>query len=428
MAPLKVLISGGGIAGNALAFWLSKLGHDVTIVERFPSLRTTGLQIDLRGHGIEVLKRMGLEQSFRAKSAPEQGMQVVDSSGRRWAYFPANKSGKGIQSFTTDYEIMRGDLCRLMHDATKDRAKYIFGTSIESFEDKDGAVEVHFADGKTDRFDLVVGADGQGSRTRKIMLGPDTADAFYPLGGQYIGYFTIPRPMPEKEDYIATTYQATKRRALMVRRHNPHAVQVYMICKTNSERLKNARQKGEVREQKEALMEIFRGAGWETDKILEALKSSDDFYCEHLGLVKLDSWSRGRVTLVGDAAYCPSANTGMGTTSGIVGAYILAGEIGRHCGRPGKENTDGADNAEANLTAALKAYEEKFRPFMNQLQKGLSEDSWDMMPSGPFGVTVLNLLMGVASFFRLNLVGEWFLRENVKGWDLPEYTELRGIV
>ena len=170
MAPLKVLISGGGIAGNALAFWLSKLGHDITVVERFPSLRTTGLQIDLRGPGIEVLKRMGLEQAFRSNAAREDGIQVVDKTGRRRAYFPANKSGKGPQAFTSEFEIMRGDLCRIIYDAAKVReVSYIFATSIERFENTGDGVEVWFSNGKTERFDLLVGADGQGSHTRKMM-------------------------------------------------------------------------------------------------------------------------------------------------------------------------------------------------------------------------------------------------------------------
>lgn len=157
MAPMKVLVIGGGIAGNALTFWLSKLGHHVTVIERFPTLRATGLQIDLRGHGIEVMKRMGLEEGFRAKSAPEQGMQIVDSAGRQRGYWPVNKSGKGLQSFTTEWEIMRGDFCQLMFEVCKDRAKYIFGTSVESFEERDDldAVEVRFTDGKIDHFDLV---------------------------------------------------------------------------------------------------------------------------------------------------------------------------------------------------------------------------------------------------------------------------------
>lgn len=154
MARLKVLICGGGISGNALAYWLTKSDHDVTIVERYPDLRVTGLQVDLRGPGIEVLKLMGLNEGFRAHAAKEEGMQVVSSSGREWAYFPANKSGAGAQSFTSDYEIMRGDLTRLLHGASG--AKILFGTSIERYEDKGDCVEVVFSDGQTEQFDLYV--------------------------------------------------------------------------------------------------------------------------------------------------------------------------------------------------------------------------------------------------------------------------------
>lgn len=152
MARLKILIVGGGIAGNALAFWLSKTNHDVTVVERYPDLRVTGLQVDLRGPGIEVLKRMGLDEEFRSHAAKEQGMQVVSSSGREWAYFPANKSGKGAQSFTSDYEIMRGDLTRMLYRASN--AKFVFGTSVERYQDNGDFVEVVFSDGTTQQFDL----------------------------------------------------------------------------------------------------------------------------------------------------------------------------------------------------------------------------------------------------------------------------------
>ncbi|KAI0126192.1 hypothetical protein BJ170DRAFT_463368 [Xylariales sp. AK1849] len=428
MTGMKILISGAGIAGNALAFWLSKLGHDVTVIERFPNLRTNGLQIDLRGHGVEVLRRMGLEQVFRARSIQEQGIQVVDSSNRRRAYFPANKSGKGVQSLTTEFEIMRGDLCRLLHDATKDRARYIFGTSVESFEEKHKSVEVRLADGKTHQFDLWIGADGQGSRTRKMMLGPDADDGFIPLNGMYTGYFTTPRPIREGEEYIATAYMAPGKRGFMTRRHSPHAMQVYMGCTTESERLKKAvAQRGDVKEEKEALAEIFQGAGWQTEELLESLRADNDFYLERIGLVKLDSWSRGLVALVGDAAYCPSVNTGMGTTSGIVGAYILAGEIGSHCGGS-FDGKDGGYEAKDGLVEALEAYELKFKPFMDQVTKGLSGDSgaWTyMMPSTPLGITVFNFVIGIVSFLRLDVLAKYVLREDaVKGWDLPEYEEL----
>jgi 2-polyprenyl-6-methoxyphenol hydroxylase-like FAD-dependent oxidoreductase len=428
MAKLKVLISGGGVAGNALAFWLSKLGHDVTVIERFPCLRATGLQIDLRGHGIEVLKRMGLEQEYRARSPREEGVQLVDKSGRRRAYFPANRSGKGLQSFTSDWEIMRGDLCQIIYEATKERASYIFGTSIESFDQKqkDNAVMVHFADGKTDQFDLVVGADGQGSRTRKMMLGSDTADGLHQIPGQYVAYFTVSRPIQNGEQYLATQYMAPGRRGIMVRRSHPDKIQVYMGITTESKRFESIRN-GDAKGEKEIFAELMHGAGWQTEDLIQDMMSADDFYCERMSVVKLDSWFRGNVALVGDAAYCPSANTGMGTTSALVGAYILAGEIARQNGHSDiTASRTGAVAAATgcNILTALKGYDQQFRPFMDQVQEGVLEDKAGMMiPSSALGIAVANLFFGIASLLRLNIFG-WFLKEQVKNWDLPEYKEL----
>ncbi|KAF2993570.1 hypothetical protein E8E14_001604 [Neopestalotiopsis sp. 37M] len=427
MPELKVLISGGGVAGTALAFWLSKQGHDVTVVERFPALRTTGLQIDLRGHGVEVLRRMGLEQQYRAASPPEQGLQVVDTRGWRRAYFPANRTGEGVQSFTTDWEIMRGDLCRILYDAARDRTKYIFGTSIEGFKqpEQDSPVHVRFADGRKDTFDLVVGADGQSSRFRKMMLGPDVDDGLRLIPGQHVAYFTVSRPIADGEEYMATQYMAPGRRGIMTRRSHPDKLQVYIGCtNTTDDELRNMR-RGDVPAEKEALARIFRGAGWRADDLVQDMLAAEDFYCERLGVVKLEKWYKGRAALVGDAAYCPSANTGMGTTSALVGAYILAGEIGRQCGMPAlrikaRSGTKASSSASV-VTAALEAYDSKFRPFMDQVQEGVLEDKAGMMiPSSAVGVGLANLFLGIASLLRLNIFG-WFLKEEVKDWNLPDY-------
>lgn len=418
MTRLKVLISGAGIAGNALAFWLSKLGHEVTIVERFPNLRTSGLQLDLRGHGIEVIRRMGLESAFRSKAVPEQGMQMVDSSGRRRAYFPVNKSGKGSQSFTSDFEIMRGDLCRIIYDVTKDRVEYAFGTSIENFEEKGATLEVRFTNGKTDWFDILVGADGQGSRTRKMMLGSGVVDSFHPFD-EYVAYFTIPRPMGDGEECIATSYIAPGGRFVLTRRHDPQKIQVYLTGKSVTERLKSV-QRGDISEEKKAFADVFRGAGWQVEAILGSLMEAEDFYCECQGLVKLDPWYQSRVVLVGDAAYCPSASTGMGTSSAIVGAYILAGEIGKHCGRP----DDQEETKNCHVTA-FQAYDNKFRPFMSQIQKGVGDPSvFDKIQWSPFTIAVLYWVLWLASCLRMDLVGGLLMDQPVKGWDLPEYEEI----
>lgn len=415
MANLKVLICGAGIGGQALGFWLSKMNFDVTVIERFPALRTNGLQLDIRQPAIEVIRRMGLEEAFRAKTIPEQGLEFVDSSGRRWAYFPANRTGTGLQGFTTDYEFMRKDLCQLLHDSSKDRVKYVFGTTIKALEQQGGVVNVTFSDGRKDQFDLVVGADGQGSRTRRAMLQPGAKDPVHSLG-VYIAYFTVHRPLQKGEEYKGTVYVGTGNRYVFIRRHEDSTIQAYLAVKAPPEKMNHIR-KGDIEKEKEFFLKIFKGAGWITDELLEEMLATDDFYCERLGVVKLDAWSNARVALVGDAAYCPTASTGMGTTSSLVGAYVLAGELGKHCGSSGTK---------MGVEYALKAYEEKFRPFVAQVQDGITEDQvfWGKVPSSAFGVFLANLILWLATLFRLDLITKWILREDVRDWSLPSYDRM----
>ncbi|KAL1605039.1 hypothetical protein SLS60_004582 [Paraconiothyrium brasiliense] len=412
---MKVLICGGGIAGNALAFWLSKSGHDITVLERFPELRATGLQVDLRGFGIEVLKRMGLEQKFREHSVKEEGLDIVDGAGRTKAYFHANRTGKGIQSFTTDYEIMRGDLCRLLYDASRTATKYRFGTSIKSFEQLGHSIKIMFNDGQQEEFDLLVGADGQWSRTRQMMLGTDRADPITLLD-VYIAYFTMPSPIRVGEVFDAKLFITTGKRLIACRRHAKDRVQGYMAVTTTTGIIKDVK-KGDVRAEKDAIVKLFKGAGWRTNELLEAMQRSDDFYCERLGVVKLEAWSKCRVVLLGDAAYCPSATTGMGTTSSMVGAYILAGELNLH-------SQDHEAGNGANIDAALKSYEHKFRPFMDQVQRGLYPGStyFHKVPTTEFGLMLLRFVLGIIAFFNLDTFTKYTLREEVTDWQLPEYS------
>ncbi|KAM0351692.1 hypothetical protein ACHAPU_002702 [Fusarium lateritium] len=186
-----------------------------------------------------------------------------------------------------------------------------------------------------------------------------------------------------------------------------------MISQVRSERMENAR-KNDVEEEKAAFAEVFRDAGWKTEQVLQWLKESDDFYCERLSTVKMPSWCDGRVALLRDAAYCPSAATGMGTTSAIVGSYVLAGEIAKHCSGSGTKT---------DVASALKAYEEKFRPFMDQVQDGVNPESgyWTKVPTFPWGIAILNFFLGLFAFFRLNAFAKLNDSEDVKGWSLPDY-------
>lgn len=422
MAKLRALISGAGIAGTALAFWLSKLGHEVTVVERSSSLRDSGLQVDLRGPGIEVLRKMGVEEAFRALSISEQGLQMVDSKGRIWGTMGVNKSGKGLQSFTTDFEIMRGDLCKLLHDLTEDKVEYRFGLSISEINQTDEHAQVKFSDNSTGTFDLVVGADGSRSRTRDMILSPGAKNPFNPLG-IFAAYFTIPKSVKNGEDRIARFMVSTDNRGIMTRRGHDDKYQVYLFCKSKSSSYFQNGNQRDYEEIKTGFAEVFCDVGWKSREIIEGMKKSKDFYCDYIGLVSMEKWSRGRVALVGDAAYCPTSMTGMGTTCGMVGSYVLAGEIDKHCGRGAK--TEAKDSvSKENIEAAFQGYEERMRPWIDTVQKGIAGSDGDYMdrfPSSRVGVGLMYVLFWVIAFLRLNTIAKYVLREDTKGWTLPEY-------
>ncbi|KAF2163281.1 hypothetical protein M409DRAFT_26323 [Zasmidium cellare ATCC 36951] len=413
MPPLKILISGGGVAGTALAFWLSKLGHSITVVEHYSSLRTTGLQIDLRSHGVEVLRRMGLEPGFRERKAPEEGMQFIDAQGRNRGYFGAATSGDGNQGITSEYEIMRGDLCRLIYDATHGKAKYVFGSSIQSYCEVEKGVEVEFKNGQKERYDLVVGADGVWSSLRRMMMGDEAGKKAFHFKNETNAYLTYKQPVEKGERYVGQMYIGTDKRSLLIRRHNPQELQLYLLLSRPDERIARVK-RGDIEEEKKAFQEIYQGAGWRTNELLEKMMTSEDFYCERLGIVKMDSWWRGHVALVGDAAYGPGGS-GMGTTTAMVGAYILAGEIGVHC----------KDGDVDGIQAALAAYDARFRPFMTKLHAGLeSEGPGWLFPSSAWGIAVFHVIVQLFATLRLDMIAKYFMWETQYGWDLPKYEGL----
>lgn len=353
---------------------------------------------------------MGLETAFRNASVKEEGLEVMNSTGRRVVYFPANTTGEGLQSFTTDYEIMRGDLIQLIYDGIKDRVRFVFGTSIESFEQLDNSVKVRLSNGEENCYDLLIGADGQWSRIRKEMLGPGVEDPIHFLG-VYAGFFTTPRQIQDGEAYKATTYIALGKRMLFSRRHKSDRVQVCLVGVNDFQRMMAAR-KGGIEEERATLSEFFHSA----EELVQDLKESENFYCKHMGVVRLETWSDRRVGLLEDVTYCPTATTGIGTTSSLVGAYVLAGEI------IGTFNRSGSSK-ETIPEALHHAYEQRFRPFMKTVQDDIEKDRtyWHKMPSGKFVLAALNLVLSIASFLRLGVLASHVMREDTGDWKLSDY-------
>ncbi|MFI6499732.1 FAD-dependent monooxygenase [Nonomuraea typhae] len=400
--PLRVLVAGGGIAGQALAFWLTRGGHRVTVVERFPALRATGAQVDLRGQGIEAVERMGLLDAVRGKLVDEAGVAFVDARGRTKATIMANTSGRGRQTLTSEYEIMRGDLVRILYDASKDDTEYVFGMSVDGFDQDEQKVTAHFSDGSCGEFDLLVGADGQGSRIRQAIL-PAGYDPYWRVG-IHMAYWFIPRIAADSN--IRDTYMVPGGRQIMRRSHNPTDTQVYFVMREESEEA-SAIHREPVEHQQKFWASRFHDAGWQTERFIDGMQTSPFFYSQEIVQVRTATWSKGRVVLAGDAAHCASPYSGMGISGGLVGAHVLAGEINR---RPD------------DLPTALARYATVLRPFVDEIQGEVNPRLLRLgMPMTQRAIDAFQAATALACFLRVpDLVARFSKEDRGGSWQLPE--------
>ncbi|ATY62733.1 FAD dependent oxidoreductase [Cordyceps militaris] len=410
---LNILISGAGIAGPATAFWLSRLGHRCTIVERFPGIRENGLQIDIRKEGVEAVRRMGLLDAVKTRVIDEPGTEFVDAKGRRVALFPKIEQDKhGKQGFTSEYEIMRHDLVRVLVDATKDAVAYRFGLSVAAFDNREDCVVVTLSDGTVETYDLLIAADGQGSRIRKMLLqsaGQPTDDAVNM--GVYLCFFKTPRI--KETEKLTTLFIATRQRMLMTREPAEGAGQVYMAVRGHPAELDRVLAQ-DVEAQKQFFAELFQDAGWRAEELVASMRKAEDFYASSTHMIRSSVWSANRVVLVGDAGYSPTPLTGMGTSVALIGATMLAGEIAKH--GPG------------NLPAALEAYEWTFRPYVDVVQNIPRTVTRGPYCEGKMKLRFVNLLLSTATKLKLDrLLQTVVLRAN-DPFRIPQYPELDKVV
>lgn len=401
---MKVIIAGAGIAGPSLALLLSRQGHKCTIIERYPGLRANGQQIDIRKEGIEAAKRMGIFEEIKKHVVIEGGMQFVDAQGKQTACFPKMDPKAGQQGFSSEYEIMRGDLCRIFYDATKDAVQYRFGMTVTDYEEHQDCIKVTLSDGSVEQCDMLVGADGQSSRIRKMMLKNEPADVDKTRDlGLYIAYFTIPRR--EDSSDFCTVFTADKRRQILTRYHSKTHGQAYFGTMEHGEEI-IAVLKEDVTKQKELFASIFKDAGWQAATLVEDMMTSEDFFCQATTQIQTKIWSKGRVVLLGDAGFGPTPLTGMGTSLALMGATILAGAIGKH---------------PADLQAAFAEYDHVLRPFVEKTHQLPGLLPGIVYPKSKFGVKVMNLLLGAATSIGLGKAIQAATLKTKDGFKLPHY-------
>lgn len=395
MLNRRVLITGVSIAGPALAFWMHRLGWQVVLLERAPAFRAGGQNIDVRGPGRDVLARMGLLEAVQAKNTTEQAWTFVDADNNVIARF--DKDGFGGEGPTAELEILRGDLACILYGAAQD-VEHRFGDRIAALEDDGAGVDVTFDHGGTERFDLVVSAEGVGSSTRELVWGDDARVEPFGLSS---AYFTIPKGHGDGED--ARWFNAPGGRSVFLRPDPQGTTRVVMSVRQDPRGWDELSPK----DQKRVLIERFADAGWETSRVLEELKATKDFYFHSIALVKVDAFHRGRVALTGDAAW---ALMGRGTTLALIGPYVLAGELARS----------------GDVAMALEGYERVMRPFAETAQDVPSWGPKALQPQTRFGIRVQHAVLKLIAAPGIRALASRFAPTGDALPPLPDYPELRS--
>lgn len=337
----KILISGASFAGLATAYWMNELGYSVMVVEVSKGLKKGGTPVNIGGDVIDIVKRMGLLERIQADCLNMQGMEFKnadDVTEGRLLREP-NAEGSG-----DDWEIERDTLLDIMFDSVKDNVEFLFDNSIEALAETADDVSVTFKDGSQRSLALVFGCDGNHSRIRKLQFGDEAGYTHFL--GQYFS-ITIVDKLLIKEN--TTQMYNVPGKAVMLNAYNNKTDIV--LCFTSANEIPyNYRDE---RQQRDIISRQFAGQGWRVPELLKEVERSGTFYFDKVCQIKMPSWTRGRVALVGDAAYCASPAAGMGGSLAIIGANALADAFRKHRG---------------NFELAFRDYNEKFRPFIEAVQ------------------------------------------------------------
>ncbi|KAJ4329711.1 hypothetical protein N0V87_010632 [Didymella glomerata] len=409
--PLNILISGGGIAGASLAFTLArqpgfKLQPNITLIEKASAPRTTGQAVDIRGPGVDVITKLGLEPAIKARHTSETGISFLDSKGATAAVFPATGDAKN-QGASSEYEILRGDLAGLLLDgvnAAKEKGAkvtLVYGESIDNLQEReDGSgVDVYFTNGKVknQKFDVVVGADGIASKTRSLIFGKADLKEHIKPSGLYIAFFSIPR-IPEDDS--------------LWRPHcNKKTMGVYLtVCNSTQDYLPELEDviHSDVATQKKYLRQRFQSVGWQSQRFLDGMDATDDFYMSHWCRVVTPKYTKGHCVILGDAAF---ATMGIGTSLAMIGAYCIAGEL---------SNIESA----TQVPDALQKYEDLVRPYIEKTTNpmGRSVGMQIANPQTAWGIWAFQMVLKIITLLKIpQLLMRFFGGGDKEEWTVPEY-------
>ncbi|MBS1776164.1 MAG: FAD-dependent monooxygenase [Bacteroidetes bacterium] len=369
MENKNILISGAGIAGTALAFWLKKFGFNPTIIEVAPKLREGGYAIDFWGAGFDVAEKMEILPDLSKVDLKLLELTFVDKNNRRRGGMNYRKVVKWMNGRA--FTLLRSDLAKTIYNNLDKDIEIIFGDKISKIEQSENEVSVTFQSDKTRSFDLVVGADGLHSNVRNMIFGNEAQ--FEKYYGYYTASYTIPNPKGDKEFSMYNV--PSKQVALYPTNENTSAV-LYVFASPE----KLSYNHHDIEAQKQILRNQFENIGWRCADLIAKIDTAPDFYFDVVSQIQMKNWSKKRVVLVGDACDCPSLLSGQGSTLAMVGAYILAGEL---------------KNANGNFKMAFEQYQNIFKEFIDDKQLLAQKFAKQFVPKSTFGIWLRNVVVGL---------------------------------
>lgn len=339
---LKVLVSGASFSGLATAFWMNRLGYTVTVVEIGKGLKTGGSPVDIKEGTVDIVKRMGLLDRIQASSLKAKAIDFLDVEGVKIARMPPQAGD--AQEPNPEYEIERDTLLHMMFEEVKGDVEFIFDDSIARVDESADEIAVTFKSGTQRSFSLLFGCDGNHSSVRRMCFGEESAYSYF-----LQNYFsiTIVDKLLTEED-TAQMYNVPGKVVMLNAYNNKTDI---IFCFYSEKEIPYSYRDQE--EQRDIILQQFSGEGWRTQELLEEWSLSRDFYFDKMCQIRMPSWTKGRVALVGDAGYCASPAAGMGGSLAIVGATALADAFQKHPG---------------NFEAAFQEYNDSLRPFVEDVQ------------------------------------------------------------
>lgn len=338
----NVLVSGASFAGLTTAFWMSRLGYEVTVVEIAKGLRMGGSPVDIKERTVDIVKRMGLLERIQACSLKPKAIDFLDVNGSLMAKLPA-KASDG-QDSDPEYEIERDSLLRMLFEAVEDDVDFLFDDSIAHLVETADEVSVTFKSGTQRSFSLVFGCDGNHSSVRRMVFGEETA--FSHFLENYSSITIVDELLIEQD--TAQMYNVPGKTVMLSAYNNKTDI---IFCFHSEKEI--CYKYRDQREQRDIIRERFGGEGWRTAELLEKAAGSGNFYFDKVCQIRMPSWTKGRVALVGDAGYCASPAAGMGGSLAIIGATALADAFAKHPN---------------DLRAAFQEYDDSLRPFVEDVQ------------------------------------------------------------